>query len=171
MVKYIFYILHLYLNQGRTGGRISLSSSLARHIPGLTLMQMDPTTLMWIVYVNIFELELCHYLFRLRGIQISNFISQTSPLTTPETMDHQLIEEQDIKFEIAEIKVEECYNWVDDLVLGYFKNCYEEYEPVRWIEPKVHLKPAENVCKCNKNTVITRGMVSKHKKFCYLLYN
>ena len=86
-------------------------------------------------------------------------------------MAQQLIEEHEIKIEIAEIKVEECYNWADDLVLTYFKNCYEEYEPVRWIEPKVHLKPAENVCKCNKNTVITRGMASKHKKFCYLLYN
>ena len=82
-----------------------------------------------------------------------------------------LIEEQDINIKIAKIKVEECYNWVDDLVLGYFKNCYEEYEPVRWIEAKVNLKPVENVCKCKKNMVITRGMASKHEKFCYLLYN
>ena len=86
-------------------------------------------------------------------------------------MAHQLIEEQEIKIEIAEIKVEECYNWANDLVLADNKNCYEEFEPVRWIEAKVNLKPVENVCKCKKNMVITRVMASKHKKFCYLLYN
>ena len=86
-------------------------------------------------------------------------------------MVHQLIEEQDIKIEIAQIKVEECYNWANDLVLANNKNCYEEFEPVRWIEAKVNLKPVENVCKCKKNMVITRGMASKHKKYCYLLYN
>ena len=86
-------------------------------------------------------------------------------------MAHQLIEEQEIKIEIAEIKVEECYNWANDLVLLDNKNWYEEFQPNWWIEAKVNLKPVENVCKCKKNTVITRGMVSKHKKFCYLLYN
>ena len=86
-------------------------------------------------------------------------------------MAHQLIEEQEIKIEIAEIKVEECYNWANDLVLPDNKNWYEEFEPNWWIEAKVNLKPVENVCKCKKNMVITRGMASKHKKFCYLLYN
>ena len=84
-------------------------------------------------------------------------------------MAQQLIEEHDIK--IAKIKVEECYNWANDLVLLDNKNWYEEFEPNRWIEAKVNLKPVENVCKCKKNMVITRGMASKHKKFCYLLYN
>ena len=87
------------------------------------------------------------------------------------TMAQQLIEEHEIKIEIAEIKVEECYNWANDLVLADNKNWYEEFEPVRWIEAKVNLKPVENVCKCKKNMVITRGMASKHKKYCYLLYN
>ena len=86
-------------------------------------------------------------------------------------MAHQLIEEQEIKIEIAEIKVEECYNWANDLVLLDNKNWYEEFEPNWWIEAKVNLKPVGNVCKCKKNMVITRGMVSKHEKFCYLLYN
>ena len=86
-------------------------------------------------------------------------------------MAQQLIEEHEIKIEIEEIKVEECYNWVNDLVLLDNKNWYEEFQPNWWIEAKVNLKPVENVCKCKKNMVITRGMASKHKKYCYLLYN
>ena len=85
-------------------------------------------------------------------------------------MAHQLIEEHEIKIEIAEIKVEECYNWANDLVLLDNKNWYEEFQPNWWIEARVNLKPVENVCKCKKNMVITRGMASKHKKYCYLLY-
>ena len=86
-------------------------------------------------------------------------------------MAQQLIEEHEIKIEIAEIKVEECYNWANDLVLLDNKNWYEEFQPNWWIEARVNLKPVENVCKCKKNMVITRGMASKHKKYCYLLYN
>ena len=65
-------------------------------------------------------------------------------------MAQQLIEENDIKIEIAEIKVEECYNWANDLVLLDNKNWYEEFQPNWWIEAKVNLKPVENVCKCKK---------------------
>ena len=85
-------------------------------------------------------------------------------------MAQQLIEENDIKIEITEIKVEECYNWANDLVLLDNKNWYEEFQPNWWIEAKVNLKPVEHVCKCKKNVPVTRGMASKHKKYCYLLY-
>ena len=85
------------------------------------------------------------------------------------TMAQQLIEENDIKIE--EIKVEECCNWANDLVLVDTKNWYEEeFQPNWWIEAKVNLKPVEHVCKCKKNVPVTRGMASKHKKYCYLLY-
>ena len=85
-------------------------------------------------------------------------------------MDQQFIEEHEIKIEIEEIKVEECYNWVNDLVLLDNKNWYKEFQTI-WIEAKVNLKPVEKVCKCKKDVPVTRGMASKHKKYCYLLYN
>ena len=85
-------------------------------------------------------------------------------------MAQQLIEENDIKIEIAEIKVEECCNWANDSVLLDNKNWYEDFQPNWWIEAKVNLKPVEHVCKCKKKVPFTRGMASKHKKYCYLLY-
>ena len=87
-------------------------------------------------------------------------------------MEQQFIEEHEIKIE--EIKVEEqeyaCYNWVNDLELLDNKNWYKEFQTI-WIEAKVNLKPVEKVCKCKKDVPVTRGMASKHKKYCYLLYN
>ena len=85
-------------------------------------------------------------------------------------MAQQLIEENDIKIEIEEIIVEECCNWANDSVL-LDKNWYRDFQPNWWIEAKVNLKPVEHVCKCKKNVPVTRGMASKHKKYCYLLYN
>ena len=85
-------------------------------------------------------------------------------------MDQQFIEEHEIKIEIEEIKVEEIYNWVNDLELLDNKNWYKESQPI-WIDAKVNLKPVQKVCKCKKDVPVTRGMASKHKKYCYLLYN
>ena len=85
-------------------------------------------------------------------------------------MDQQFIEEHEIKIEIEEIKVEEIYNWVNDLELLDNKNWYKEFQPI-WIDAKVNLKPVQKVCKCKKDVPVTRGMASKHKKYCYLLYN
>ena len=89
-------------------------------------------------------------------------------------MDQQFIEEHEIKIEIEEIKVEEqeyaCYNWVNDLELQDNKNWSTRFQPIV-IEARVNLTPVEKVCKCKKDVPVTRGMASKHKKYCYLLYN
>ena len=85
-------------------------------------------------------------------------------------MAHQLIEEHEIKIEIEEIKVEDCYNWVNDLELQDNKNWSTQFQPIM-IEARVNLTPVEKVCKCKKDVPVTRGMAAKHKKYCYLLYN
>ena len=79
-------------------------------------------------------------------------------------MEQQFIEEHDIKIENIKIEQEYTfYEWVNPLEL-------QQFQPIM-IEARVNLTPVEKVCKCKKDVPVTRGMASKHKKYCYLLYN